>query len=64
MDTSCWTNTPAVASWLRSQNMTADDGVPMCECGARAGVSCGADPDRRFIIDEEAPATERAPTAV
>ena len=27
-------------------NMKADDGEPMCECGARAGESCGADPDR------------------
>ena len=45
-------------------NMKADDGGPMCECGARAGESCGADSDRRFIIDEEAPVTEREPTAV
>jgi hypothetical protein len=45
-------------------NMKADDGEPMCECGARAGESCGADPDRRFIIDEDAPVTEREPTAV
>lgn len=26
VDTSCWTKTPAVADWLKAQNMSADDG--------------------------------------
>ncbi|HJP32058.1 MAG: (Na+)-NQR maturation NqrM [Candidatus Latescibacteria bacterium] len=43
-------------------NMKTEDGEPMCECGARAGESCGNDPERRFdqnraTVDEEAPAT-------
>lgn len=29
-------------------NLRTDDGEPMCECGARGGQSCGADPGRRF----------------
>jgi uncharacterized protein len=50
-------------------NMKAEDGEPMCECGARPGESCGADPDRRFdldrvAIDEELPATEHETVAV
>lgn len=49
-------------------NMKAEDGEPMCECGARPGDSCGADPDRRFdldqvAIDEGAPETERETAA-
>ena len=43
-------------------NMKTEDGEPMCECGARVGESCGAEPDRRFdldkvAIDEEVPVT-------
>ncbi len=45
-------------------NMKMEDGEPMCECGARVGESCGAESDRRFIIDEEASVTEREPAAV
>ncbi len=50
-------------------NMKADDGEPMCECGARAGDPCGADPDRRFdldkvAIDEDSPVFERETVAV
>ena len=50
-------------------NMKAEDGEPMCECGARPGESCGADPDRRFdldrvAIDEELPTTEHDTVAV
>ena len=50
-------------------NMKAEEGEPMCECGARPGDSCGADPDRRFdldrvAIDEESPDTERETAAV
>jgi hypothetical protein len=50
-------------------NMKSEDGEPMCECGARPGESCGADPDRQFDldkvnIDEETPVTEREAAAV
>ncbi len=47
-------------------NMKAEDGEPMCECGARAGESCGADPDRRFDLDEldtEAPSDPAGQTS-
>ena len=50
-------------------NMMDNAGEPMCECGARAGESCGVDADRRFdldkvAIDEAVPAHAREPAAV
>ena len=42
-------------------NMKAEDGEPMCECGARDGESCGADPDRRFDLDKLSDSDEPSP---
>jgi hypothetical protein len=44
-------------------NMSTDDGEPMCECGARPGDSCGADPERRFASASPFGPTRPGPSA-